>query len=112
MPERPHPRGWPGGGASMTAGPAIAVGVALTLRRLVRLLRRGLETGRGAVDVGRVLEELLEPGELGVAAERRRGLVGHVEAERLRLRHRGRDVPRDVVRIGARVDVLVRRREA
>src|SRR5215210_4189622 len=95
-------------------GSALMLGV-LTYVLLVG--RRGslLELRGRAVDVGRVLEEVLQDLPLalaGRAAEGRRGQIRHVEAEDLGLRERRRRRARHRVRVRTRGHALVRRREA
>src|SRR5207249_8684514 len=82
---------------------------------LERLRRRTLQLGRDAVDVLRVLQEVLEELELtltGGRAERRRLQVGEVEAGDLRRGEALRRRFRQRVAVGGQRNLLVRRGEA
>src|SRR5258707_606085 len=101
----------PDGGSPETEGSAVMLVVLKRCLALVRLRGVSLELTRDAVDVARVLEQVLEVLELTLpdgAAERSWLQVGHVEAEHLRECERDRGLARDRVRVDARLHVLVR----
>src|SRR5215218_3330250 len=105
-----------GGGAAAGACPATLALVEVILASpasclLVGLGRRRLELLRRPVHIV-ALEELLQERELGVAPERGRSEIGHVEEEVVGVRKGGREALRDLVRIDVLADVLVRRGEA
>src|SRR6186997_3128816 len=109
-----RPTSWSGGGAATTGGsPAMLPPLLMLLAE--RLCGRGLHLLRDLVDVGRVLQEVLEQLEEALAdgAAELGGLqVGEVEAERLDVGERTGRRLGDVVRIDTRVHVLVQGGEA
>src|SRR5918993_5104634 len=107
-----------GGGGASPGGNSTRTPVLLTSPApsrsggLERLLRRRFELLGDAIDVVRVLREVLQQREERVAAEGARHQVRHVEAEDLRVSELSRRLLRQRVRVDLGVDVLVRRGEA
>src|SRR5918995_3960762 len=107
-------------GSLSPGGEGATGGATVTSLPLIRLRTERLRCGvlhllRDSVDVLGLRQEVLEQLEQTLAdraAEGRRLQVGQVEAEHLRLADRPGRRPRDLVRVDARVEILVRRGEA